>query len=45
MNEIFNEVLTACGLLLWPAALAFFVCLFKGIRAEIRERKEARRHG
>lgn len=42
--EIFGQVMTAVGLLMIIPALAFVVCFVRGVRAEIRERKE-RRHG
>lgn len=42
--EIFGQVMTAVGLLLTVPALAFAVCFVRGVRSEIRDRKE-RRYG
>lgn len=44
MNENFQEVITAIGLLMMIPALAFVVCFCRGVKAEIRERR-SRRNG
>ena len=38
MNEIFQEVITAIGLMMAIPALAFVVCFCRGVKAEIKER-------
>lgn len=43
--SVYRQVLLFMLFLLSPAIYAFFHQLFRGIRAEIRERKEARRDG
>ena len=40
MTDALKEIAVISALLLWPAVLAFGVCLCRGIRAEHRERKE-----
>lgn len=40
--EIIGEVLTAVGLLLIVPALAFAYCFVRGVKAEIKERREIR---
>jgi len=42
MNNDLRDALIWCGMLLSPVALAFVVCFVRGVRAEIRERKERR---
>lgn len=40
--EIFKQAMTAAGLLMVIPALAFVVCLVRGIKAEISERRDRR---
>ena len=40
MREALKELSIVSAFLLWPAVLAFGVCMFRGIRAEYREWKE-----
>ena len=42
MNNDLKDMLIWCSMLLSPVMLAFAVCFVRGVRAEIRERKERR---
>lgn len=45
MIEVLKEVGNAMSLLLIPVWIAVAVCFIRGVKAEIRERKERRSYG